>query len=186
MKVVAFDGSKEPRGPVGVRLSSLIERLRADAVEAELVRMEKVRVTGCTGCGQCAQRTCDIGCSSPPDDGLARCIRKIKAADAVVIGTPVYGTYGSPTTQQLLIRLEHDRRERGDTRLAGKPAVVVVGPPGSGAGAAAADVRRRLEAHGMRVVDAAMPFAGASERRQAAAVDELASTLLAALTPQPA
>jgi hypothetical protein len=38
----------------------------------------------------------------------------------------------------------------------------------------------------MRVVDAAMPFAGASERRQAADVDELAGTLLAALAPQPA
>ncbi len=186
MKVVAFDGSEEPRGPVGVRLSGLVERLRADAVEVELVRMEKVRVTGCAGCGQCAHRTCDIGCSSPPEDGLRRCIRKIKAADAVVVGTPVYGTHGSPTTQQLLIRLEHDRRQRGDTRLAGKPAVVVVGPPGSGAGAAAADVRRRLEVQGMRVVDAAMPFAGASERRQAADVGELASTLLAALTPQPA
>ena len=34
-----------------------------------------------------------------------------------------------------------------------------------------------LEAHGMHVVDAAMPFAGASERRQAADVDELAGTL---------
>jgi multimeric flavodoxin WrbA len=184
MKVVAFDGSKEPRGPVGVRLSSLIERLCRDGVEAELVRLENVRVTGCTGCGQCAHRTCAIGCSSPPVDGLRRCVRKIKAADAIVVGTPVYGTHGSPATQQLLIRLEHDRRERGDTRLAGKPAVVVVGPPGSGASSAAEDVRRRLEAHGMRVADSAMPSAGASESQRAADVDELAGTLLAALSLQ--
>jgi multimeric flavodoxin WrbA len=186
MKVVVFDGSREPRGPVGVRLSSLVERLEAAQVEAELVRAGNVRFTGCTGCGQCAFRTCDIGCSSPPEDGLRRCVDKIEAADAVVIGTPVYGAHASPSTQRLLIRLEHDRRERGDTRLAGKPAVVVVGPPGSGAGAVAADVRRRLELHGMRVADAAMPFAGASERRQAADVDELVGTLLAALSPQPA
>jgi multimeric flavodoxin WrbA len=186
MKVVAFDGSKEPRGPVGVRLSSLVERLRGQGVEAEVVRVEKVRVTGCTMCGQCGHRTAKVDCSRPPEDGLRRAVRKIKAADAVVIGTPVYGTHGSPATQQLLIRLEHDRRERGDTRLAGKPAVVVVGPPGSGAGAAATDVRRRLEAHGMRVADAAMPFVGASERRRAADVDQLVGTLLGALSPQPA
>ena len=186
MKVVAFDGSKEPRGPVGVRLSSLVERLKAQGVEAELVRIEKVRVTGCTMCGQCGHRTALVSCSRPPEDGLRRCVRKVKAADAVVIGTPVYGTHGSPTTQELLIRLEHDRRERGDTRLAGKPAVVVVGPPGSGAGAAAADVRRRLEVHGMQVIDAAMPATGASEEQRAADVDELAGTLLAALTLQPA
>jgi multimeric flavodoxin WrbA len=184
MKVVAFDGSKEPRGPVGVRLSSLVERLRAREVEAELVRVEQAGVTGCTGCGQCGLGTCDMGSTSSPDVGLPSCVRKIMAADVVVIGTPVYGTHGSPTTQGLLIRLEHDRRERGDTRLAGKPAVVVVGPPGSGAGAAAADVRRRLEAHGMQVIDAAMPFAGASERRQAADVDALVGTLLAALPLQ--
>jgi len=182
MKVVVFDGSKEPRGPVGVRVSSLVERLQAQGVEAELVRVEKVRVTGCTMCGQCGHRTARVDCSRPPEDGLRRCLRKIKAADAVVIGTPVYGTHGSPATQRLLIKLEHDRRERGDTRLAGKPAVVVVGPPGSGAGAAAKDVRRRLEAHGMHVVDAATPFAGASERRRAAEVDELAGTVLAALS----
>jgi len=186
MKVVAFDGSKEPRGPVGQRLSSLVERLRAHEVEAELVRVENVRVTGCTACGQCGQGSCAIGCSSAPDDGLPRCVRKLRAADAVVIGTPVYGTHGSPSTQRLLIRLEHDRRERGDRRLAGKPAVVVVGPPGSGAGATAADVRRRLEAHGMRVVDATMPFAGASERRRAADLDEFVGTLLDVLSPQSA
>jgi multimeric flavodoxin WrbA len=186
MKVVVFDGSKEPRGPVGVRLSTLVERLRADEVDAELLRLEKVRVTGCTGCGQCAHRTCSIGCSSPPTDGLRRCVRKVRAADAVVIGTPVYGTHGSPATQELLLRLEHDRRECGDTRLAGKPAVVVVGPPGSGAAAAAADVRRRLEAHGMRVADAAMPYAGVSEERRAADVEELVGALLAAPSPQPA
>jgi multimeric flavodoxin WrbA len=186
MKVVVFDGSREPRGPVGVRLRDVVERLREFDVEAEPVRLETVRVTGCTGCGQCAHRTCDIGCSSPPSDGLRRCARKIKAADALVIGTPVYAMHGSPATQKLLIRLEHDRRERGDRSLAGKAAVVVVGPPGSGAGAAAADVRRRLEAHGMRVLEAAMPVAGASEARKAAEVGDLVDLLLPALAPQPA
>lgn len=185
MKVVAFDGSKEPRGPVGVRMARLVERLRLEDVDVELVRIERVVSTGCTLCERCGHRT-DMRCSRPPEDGLRRCVRKIKAADAVVIGTPVYGAHGSPTTQELLLRLEHDRRERGDTRLAGKPAVVVVGPPGSGAGAAAADVRRRLEAQGMRVSDAAAAAVAASEREDAAAVEALADAVLAALAPQPA
>ena len=155
MKVVVFDGSKEPRGPVGVRLSSLVERLRADGVEAELREsregprhgLHRVRAVRATG-------PASISCSSPPEDGLRRCVRKIKAADAVVIGTPVYGTHGSPATQQLLIRLEHDRRERGDTRLAGKPAVVVVGPPGQrrrrGRGGRAPAPRGARDARGRR------------------------------------
>jgi multimeric flavodoxin WrbA len=186
MKIVVFDGSKEPRGPVGVRLSRLVEQLCARGVEAEVVRIEKVRATGCTMCGQCGHRTVLVGCSRPAEDGLRRCVRRIRAADAVVVGTPVYGTHGSPTTQGLLIRLEHDRRERDDTRLAGRPAFVVVGPPGGGAAAAAADVRRRLEAHGMRVEDAAMPAAGISPEEDAAAVDDLVRALFGALALQPA
>ena len=184
MKVVAFDGSKEPRGPVGTRLTRLVEALRADGVETEVVRIEKVPATGCTLCGQCGQRTGRIDCSRPPQDGLRRCVRKLKAADAVVIGTPAYGVHASPATQELLIRLEHDRREHGDTRLAGKPAVVVVGPPGSGTATATADVRRRLEAHGMHVLVAAAPCSGASAEEDAAAVAELADTLVAALAAQ--
>jgi multimeric flavodoxin WrbA len=186
MKVVVFDGSKEPRAPVGARLSRLVERLRAEGVEAELVRIEKVRTTGCTMCGQCGHRTAEVGCSRPAEDGLRRCARKIRASDAFVLGTPAYGTHGSPTTQQLLIRLEHERRERGDTRLAGKPAILVVGPPGSAAVAAVTDVRRRLAALGVSVTVAAPPFAGATEEQAADAVDELVRAVTAPLPPQPA
>ena len=179
MKVVAFDGSKEPRGPVGRRVSLVVERLAAAGVEAELVRIEKVHGTGCYMCGRCGHRTGDIACSSPPEDGLRRCVRKIKAADAVVIGSPAYGTHSSPTTQELLLRLEHDRRERGDTRLAGKPTAVVVGPPGGGAGVVAADLRRRLEAHGASVV--ALAEAGTQDLDAGEAADALVRALVAAL-----
>ncbi len=180
MRVVAFDGSKEPRGPVGRHVSLVVERLRAAGAEAEVVRIERVRATGCSVCGQCGHRTGDIDCSSPPEDGLRRCVRKLRAADAVVIGTPVYGVHCSPTTQELLIRLEHERRERGDARLAGKPAAVVVGPPGRGVAVVAADLRRRLEAHRASVI--AVTEAGALDRDPGEAADALVRALMAALS----
>ena len=95
---MAFDGSKEPRGPVGVRVSRLVERLEAAGVEAELVRLERVRETGCYMCGQCGHRTARIGCDRPSENGHRRAVRKLKAADAVVIATPAYGTNSSPAT----------------------------------------------------------------------------------------
>lgn len=179
---MAFDGSKEPRGAVGRRVSLVVERLQAAGVEAEVVRIERVSGTGCFMCGRCGHRTGDIACSSPPEDGLRRCARKLKAADAVVIGTPVYGARSSPATQELLIRLEHDRRERGDTRLAGTPAAVVVGPPGGGAGPVAAEVRRRLEAHGSSVV--AVAEAGMADQDAGGAADALVRALMAAVSAQ--
>ncbi len=126
MKVVAFDGGTYRQGPVGTRLRLLVDALAAEGVEAELVWLEKDRRTGCYMCGQCGHKTGDIACSRPSEDGLRRCVRKIKAADAVVLGTPVYTMRPSPATQELLNRLDHDWLERNDRRLAGKVAAVVV------------------------------------------------------------
>ena len=178
MKVVAFDGSKQPGGPVGVSMARLVERLLAEGLEAEAVRIERVRHTGCFMCGQCGHRT-NLRCAAPPEDGLRRCVRKLKAADALVIGTPAYGVHCSPATQEVLVRLEHDRRERGDARLAGKPAVVLVGPRRAAAVTVVEDVRTRLEAHGMKVLDAQIVDAG--EDAEAGVVEALAGTLVAAL-----
>jgi multimeric flavodoxin WrbA len=179
VKVVAFDGSKQPKGRAGTLAARLVERLRAAGVEAELVRLERVAHTGCYMCGRCGHRTGDITCSSPPEDGLRRAVRKIKAADAVVFATPAYGAHSSPATQEVLLRLEHDRREKGDARLAGKPAAVVVAPWDSGSGAVADGVRGQLLAHGMAVLD--VPGADGPGQDAQAAVAALEAALTAAL-----
>ena len=183
MKVVAFDGSKEPRGPVGTRVVRIVERLQDLGIDAEVVRLEKIRHTGCSVCGQCGHRIGDVACARPPEDGLRRCVRKLREADAVLIGTPVYGAHGSPSTQALLLRLDHERRERGDTRLAGKPAAVVVGPRVDGAAAVGADVRRRLEAHGLDVLDVLV--AGVGEDGARAGIEAVANALASALAARP-
>jgi multimeric flavodoxin WrbA len=180
VKVVAFDGSKEPRGPVGTRVARLVDRLQVAGIEAELVRLERVRATGCYMCGQCGHRTGDIACSSPPEDGLRRAVRKLKSADAIVIATPAYGTHSSPATQEVLLRLEHDRREKGDARLAGKPAVIVAGPRGSGTDAVIAGVGLQLEAHGVTVLS--VLETGALGDDDGEAVDRSVAALAAALS----
>jgi multimeric flavodoxin WrbA len=158
-----------------MRVARVVEGLQAAGVEAELVRLERVRQTGCTMCAQCGHRTRDISCAAPPEDGLRRAVRKLKAADAIVIGTPAYGTNSSPATQEVLIRLEHDRREKGDVRLAGKPAVVIAGPRGRGTGAVVDAVRRQLEAHAVTVVGV-LETTGPGEADDAG-VDEVVAAL---------
>jgi multimeric flavodoxin WrbA len=186
MKIVAFDGSTYRQTPVGVRVQRLLDSLAAEGAETELVRLEKDGRTGCTACGRCGHRL-DLKCSDPPEDGLRSCVRKLRAADAVIIGTPVYSTRGSPATQALLNRLEHDRLGRDDSRLAGKPAAVVVDPRRAGAAAVAAGVGRRLRANGLMVVAGAGPPDEGGATEQAAAGDgppdvgELTRALLDAL-----
>ncbi len=184
MKVVAFDGGRYRQGPVGTRLQLLIDALAAEGVEAELLWLERDRRTGCTMCAQCGHRTGYVLCSRPSEDGLRRCTRKIKAADALVVGTPVYTVRPSPSTQELLNRLDHDWLERDDRRLAGKLAAVVVDPRSDGAEVVAAAVADRLRARGMTLVaPETLPDGAAGEEASAGdAMTALARALAAALT----
>lgn len=184
MKVLAFDGGSYRQGPVGERLRLLVDGLAAQGVEAELVWLDKDRRTGCHMCGQRGHRTGDIAYSHPSEDGLKRCARKIKAADAVVIGTPAYTMRPSPATQKLLNRLDHDWLDRDDQRLAGKLAAVVVDPRSNGAGVVAAAVAARLQARGMALIapDALPDEVAGGEIAAGDAMTALARALAAALT----
>lgn len=124
-KVLLFDGSANPGGSIAALLERVREALGAEGVEAELVRLERNRFTGCTMCGECGHRR-DLGCARPPVDGLRRCARKLLAADGVVIGSPAYGAGVSPATQRLMAHLEQRRQAHGGQPLAGKVAAAVV------------------------------------------------------------
>jgi multimeric flavodoxin WrbA len=184
MKVVAFDGGRYRQGPVGTRLQLLVDALVAEGVEAEMLWLERDRRTGCTMCAQCGHKTGYVLCSRPSEDGLRRCTRKIKAADALVVGTPAYTVRPSPSTQELLNRLDHDWLERDDHRLAGKLAAVVVDPRADSAEVVAAAVAARLRARGMTLVASeALPGGPAGGDASAGeAMTALARTLTTALT----
>jgi multimeric flavodoxin WrbA len=182
MKVVAFDGGRYRQGPVGTRLRLLVEALAAEGAEAELIWLEKDRRTGCTMCAQCGHKTGYVLCSRPSEDGLRRSVRKIKAADALVVGTPSYTVRPSPSTQELLNRLDHDWLERDDRRLAGKLAAVVVDPRSAGAAVVAEAVAVRLRARGMTLIASDARPEGAADGGASAgdAMAELARALVAA------
>ena len=55
----------------------------------------------------------DLSCSRPPEDGLRRCVRKLLAADGVVIGSPAYSAKCSPAAQALMVRAQAKRAGAG-------------------------------------------------------------------------
>jgi len=124
-KVLLFDGSANPGGSIAVLLACVRKALVSEGVEAELVRLERNRWTGCTMCGECGHRR-DLSCARPPVDGLRRCARMLLAADGVVIGSPAYGAGVSPAMQRLMAHLEQRRQVHGGQPLAGKVAAAVV------------------------------------------------------------
>jgi len=88
MKVVAVNGSPRAQGNTRFALDVVCKELAAAGIETELVHVGDMTLRGCTGCGKCAKNK-DERCTLA-DDGVNALIAKMKEADGVVLGSPVY------------------------------------------------------------------------------------------------
>lgn len=73
----------------GANSQTLVEHILAGAKEAgattEIIRLGTLDIQPCTGCN-----TCKTGDGCVIEDDMAMLIKKMEAADAVVLGSPVY------------------------------------------------------------------------------------------------
>lgn len=88
MKVVAINGSPKAEGNTYHALKVMGDVLAENGVEFEVVHAGNKPIHGCTGCGQCFKNK-DEKCSMK-DDGVNDAIQKMKAADGIIISSPVY------------------------------------------------------------------------------------------------
>ncbi len=100
MKVLLINGSPKREGNTFIALSEVKKTLEAEGLEAEIVHVGDKPLRGCMACGECEK--------------LGRCIihdlvndiqEKFKAADGVVIGSPVYYAAPAGTLVSFLDRL---------------------------------------------------------------------------------
>ena len=92
MKVLLINGSPHANGNTARALKEVADTLAAEGLETETVWIGKQPVRGCIACGQC--RAKNLGHCVFDDDVANRIIEKLKDADGIVIGSPVY--YGQP------------------------------------------------------------------------------------------
>ena len=91
-KVLLVNGSPRPDGNTFCCLKEIETQLQKLGVESEIVQIGRKPVRMCINCGGCRDKGAD-GCVF--DDDLCSVItNKMKDADALVVGTPVY--YGQP------------------------------------------------------------------------------------------
>ncbi|MFA6111144.1 MAG: flavodoxin family protein [Candidatus Latescibacterota bacterium] len=88
MKVVAINGSPRAEGNTRLALDLVGAQLAAAGIESELVQVGHLPLHGCIGCGRCAQNQ-DQRCALP-DDGVNAIVARMKEADGIVLGSPVY------------------------------------------------------------------------------------------------
>lgn len=89
MKVLVINGSPHKKGCTARALDEVIRALNADGVETELLEIGSQKLSGCQACRAC-KRTGKCVC----DDIVNEAVEKLRAADGLLVGSPVY--YASP------------------------------------------------------------------------------------------
>jgi multimeric flavodoxin WrbA len=124
MKAIAINGSARPNGNTFILLRTCLEVLEAAGIEGELIQLSENPIRPCKACGTCFNRrdnTCII-----QEDAFQQAYDKMRAADIILLGSPVY--FGSATADltALLDRAGYVGRANGNVfaRKLGGPIVV--------------------------------------------------------------
>ena len=90
MKVLVLNGSPHKEGCTATALQEVIGVLNQEGIETELIQIGSSQISGCVSCGHCLKTAkCVFN-----NDMVNEVAEKFKAADGLVIGSPVY--YSSP------------------------------------------------------------------------------------------
>jgi multimeric flavodoxin WrbA len=103
MKVIAINGSPKKEGNTRHALDLVGEELVARGIAFEVLHIGHRMIHGCMACGKCAENR-DEQCSIKTDE-LNQWIQVIKAADGLIIGSPVYYSGIAGTMKSFLDRL---------------------------------------------------------------------------------
>ena len=145
MKVILFNGSPNIHGCTYTALHEIKETLQKNGIETEVFQVGSKSVRGCIGCGKCRESGKCIF-----DDIVNEAIDKIKEADGVVFGSPVYYASANGTMISFLDRLFY----AASSYLAYKPGAVVVSARRAGTTATYDELNKYLGISNMLIVPA--------------------------------
>jgi multimeric flavodoxin WrbA len=103
MRVVAVNGSPNKEGNTFHALNMVGNELKAGGIEFEILHIGHKLIHGCIGCGKCSVNK-DEKCNIKTDD-LNQWVQLLKAADGIILGSPVYYSGVPGTMKSFLDRL---------------------------------------------------------------------------------
>ena len=90
MKVVGIVGSPRKNGNTEIITEHTLNTIAEEGIETELITLADLNIQPCNVCGACDnEETCPI------DDDVLPIYHKMKAADGIILASPVY--FGSAT-----------------------------------------------------------------------------------------
>ena len=90
MNVLLVNGSPHPKGCTWTALNEAARQLEKNGVETTLLQVGSKAVRGCIACGKCRETGYCIFKDDPVNEG----IDLLRAADGIIVGSPVY--YAGP------------------------------------------------------------------------------------------
>ncbi|HJO93380.1 MAG TPA: flavodoxin family protein [Victivallales bacterium] len=87
MKVIAFNGSPRKNGNTSIMIHEVFKELNQAGIETEEINIGIKSYKGCTFCKKCHD---NIHGHCVINDGLNDCFEKLKEADGIILGSPVY------------------------------------------------------------------------------------------------
>lgn len=115
MKVVMINGSPNEYGCTYTALAEIAKTLGENGVESEIIHIGKRPVRGCQDCEKCGEEKCVFD-----DDVVNLVVERMRGADGLIVGSPVYFASANGSVISLL-----DRVFRIEKNFAHKPAAAI-------------------------------------------------------------
>lgn len=112
MKVVAFNGSARREGNTAILLSLVLDEIKKEGIDTEIVHLSGKQLQGCSACFQCFKNK--DGRCAVAHDFANDCIAKMAEADGILLGSPTYFADLSASTKALIERCGMVARANGD------------------------------------------------------------------------
>ena len=100
MKVLLINGSPKANGNTALGLREMEAVFHAQGIETETIHIGNQAIRGCVACNGCAKKGQCVF-----DDGVNEAAAKLKVADGLVVGSPVYYAGPNATVTAFLDRL---------------------------------------------------------------------------------
>ena len=130
MKVLGINGSPRNEGNTAFLMKTVGEALKSEGIDFEVINLGTKAINGCIGCGKChedPERLCAF-----KNDAVNDIFKKMKDADGVLLGSPVYFSDLTTNLKAVIERVGVLSMVNGNI-LARKPGAAVVAVRRSGA-----------------------------------------------------
>ena len=100
LKVIGINGSPRKDGNTSILVKEVLKVLSENGIKTEFIQLGGKKVNGCVACMKCKKEK--DGFCHKKNDVLNEIIGKMKKADGIIIGSPVYFSDVTPEVKALI------------------------------------------------------------------------------------